>query len=207
MRYQDRRVLVLDHGSDRTYNKETEPILGAFPGGLTGDRIRLEDPLFEVQRLSYPLGGTEIRFIRALVMRLITWNCHHGGRVERAAELEYLGPNIVVLQECKKPESLDGERLQWFGENPGKGVCVLASGDFTLERGPVEKSLTHSVFPVRVNGPTSFNLLAVHAWRRPTYVEAVDHGITTYSQFLTSGISLIAGDFNSHWSFIGRTPS
>ncbi|MBI2479928.1 MAG: endonuclease/exonuclease/phosphatase family protein [Planctomycetia bacterium] len=141
-------------------------------------------------------------------MRLITWNCHHGNCDERAAELDILVPDIdiVVLQECKQPEIVDSDRIQWFGELPDKGVAVIARGKYHLERASVDPTLTHSVFPVHVRGSASFNLLAIHAWKRPTYVEAIDRGVTTYSDFLRSGTSLMAGDFNSHRRFDKKYP-
>ena len=53
------------------------------------------------------------------------------------------------------------------------------------------------MFPVRVAGPTSFNVLGVWAQADPTYSAALLQGLTLYREFLKSGPSILLGDFNS----------
>lgn len=132
-------------------------------------------------------------------MRLVTWNVYRGDCFAKAAMLDHLDPDIIVLQECGRPSDADEQRCQWFGSNPQQGVAFIARNAFRLLRHPISPDLDHSVFPVRVTGPISFGLLGVWAMPRPSYVGAVDRGLTTYAAFLADGASVVAGDFNNHW--------
>jgi len=142
-------------------------------------------------------------------MRIVTWNCCGGGCLQRAEELLRLEPDVIVLQECVRPEVVDEGKCLWFGENPRKGVGIVARNGYSLEHGPLAVGISHSVFPVVVQGPLSFHLLAVWSQPRPTYVRAMDAGITAYEAFLQLAPSMIAGDFNSHsrWDATNRTLS
>lgn len=137
-------------------------------------------------------------------MRLATWNCYRGECHERAGQLQHLDPDVIVLQECGRPEAPATDHCLWFGDNPQQGVAVLARNGYRLEPYPLDPDRAHSVFPVQVVGPVSFGLLAVWAMPRPTYVSAVNHGLTAYRDLLGAGPAVVAGDFNSHWQWDAR---
>jgi hypothetical protein len=121
----------------------------------------------------------------------------------RAGELDSLRPDLVILQECGKPEPEVGKSV-WFGDNPTQGVGVVARGEWSVEAGPIDPVTIDSVYPVLVSGPTPFNMLAVWAQPRPTYVRAVLDGVMRYRDFLRSTPSIVVGDFNSHVRWDGK---
>ena len=131
-------------------------------------------------------------------MRIVTWNCYRGECRQRAAQLDSLRPDLVILQECGEPVPAADRQCVWFGSRPIQGVGVVARGEWSVEPGPVDPAVADSVYPVRVRGPVAFNLLAVWAQKRPTYVRAVLDGLTRYRAFLSTAPVVIAGDFNSH---------
>ncbi len=142
-------------------------------------------------------------------MRLVTWNCYRGECRKRAALLDDLNPDLVVLQECGRPDPIPDRQCVWFGNRPLQGVGVVARGDWTLESAPLNEKVLDSVYPVRVRGPIDFNLLVVWAQQQPTYVRAILHGLNHYRSFLTDGPAMAVGDFNSHprWDFKDREAS
>jgi endonuclease/exonuclease/phosphatase family metal-dependent hydrolase len=131
-------------------------------------------------------------------MRLVSWNCHHGETRQRAARLDSLCPDLVVLQECGKPTAAADGRCVWFGNQPTKGVGVVSRGRWFVEPGPVDPDVPDSVYPVRVCGPVEFHLLAIWAQKRPTYVRAILAGLAAYRDFLMAASAVVVGDFNSH---------
>ncbi len=133
-------------------------------------------------------------------MRLTTWNGQSGPTLARAALLAPLQSDILLLQECARPHSQSPQCL-WFGDNPRKGVAVLAREPWSLHPGPIHSSVSDSAFPVIVDGPESFHLLAIWAKQRPTYVRALLHALDHYRDFLLAAPSVLAGDFNSHACF------
>jgi len=137
-------------------------------------------------------------------MRLVTWNCYRGECLKRSGELHSLRPDLIILQECGKPD-LDDDKAVWFGDNPIQGVGVVARGEWSVEPGPSDPVALDSVYPVQISGPTPFNLLAVWAKPRPTYVGAVLDGVMRYRDFLRSAPAIVAGDFNSHVRWDGET--
>lgn len=86
-------------------------------------------------------------------MRLITWNCFRGDALTRAADLDDLAPDIVVLQECSRPASAESERFAWSGQNPRHGMAVIANGAYTLRPPAIDIDPTSSVFATQVVGP------------------------------------------------------
>lgn len=130
-------------------------------------------------------------------MRIVSWNCFRGDCRIRASKLNGLRPDVVLLQECAKPEIPNNDCL-WFGSNPTKGVGVIAKNQWTVRAGTISSEVPDSVYPVKITGPISMHLLAVWAMRRPTYVRSILHGLDHYRQFLLSRPSMVVGDFNSH---------
>jgi len=125
-------------------------------------------------------------------MRLVTWNCRHGALDDRLAELQPLGPDVAVLQECS-PSAGTGT---WFPTTSRKGVGIWAAAPYTVRLVPCQ-ALLHSVYPVAIDGPEPFHLLAVWAQKLPSYVHAVFAGLEAYSQFMMEAPTVVMGDFNS----------
>jgi len=142
-------------------------------------------------------------------MRIATWNCYRGGCLERAEELRRFTPDLTVLQECARPVASKRSegRVVWFGDNPTHGVGVVVRGAFRVAAGPVDASFDHSAFPAVVTGPTQFNLLAVWALPRPSYVRSMSNALDVYSAFLKSGPSVVVGDFNCFAGWSGNPPT
>jgi len=134
-------------------------------------------------------------------MRIVSWNCCRGPCLVRAAQLAGLEPDIVVLQECARPEGAAGGPVRWFGENAQQGVAVIARDGYQLVDVAPAADMPDSVFAVRVVGPVSFALLAVWTHPLPTYVGALDRGLSAYGDLLRGGPAVVMGDFNSHWRF------
>jgi endonuclease/exonuclease/phosphatase family metal-dependent hydrolase len=131
-------------------------------------------------------------------MRMVTWNCNFGAASERAEELAALRPDVVVLQECARTPEVEGSACAWFGDQPGKGVAVLAYNGFSLQPAPAQAAIRHSFFPILVRGPANFLLVAVWAQRDPTYAAAIQRGLGAYAGDIRAQPTVIAGDFNKH---------
>jgi exodeoxyribonuclease-3 len=131
------------------------------------------------------------------MMRLATWNCYRGDLRRRAAHLAEWRPDVLVLQECSRPEGEPDGSWVWCGANPKLGVGAVAGDGYRLEPVPCDPLIGHSVFPVRVTGKASFNLLMVWSQAKPTYVASIRRGLDAYAGFIASGPTIILGDFNS----------
>ena len=82
-------------------------------------------------------------------MRIVTWNCYRGECRTRAALLEVLSPDIVVLQECGRPAETEDDRCVWFGSKPIQGVAVATHGAWTVAPGPLDPGVPDSAYPRR----------------------------------------------------------
>ena len=128
-------------------------------------------------------------------MRIVAWNCCRGPLEKKLAALERLSPDVAVLSEAPRPLE-ESDQVLWFPSGVSSlGIQVRASGKYQVKRLPCA-DLPNCVVPVRVIGPTSFNLLAVWTWPAPSYVKALLNGLTAYAQLLNSNETVIAGDFN-----------
>lgn len=106
-------------------------------------------------------------------MRLTTWNCQHGTIEDRLAQLQPLAPDLVALQECRRPAFASPNAI-WSGTLDPKGIAVASiNPSLRLER--LEVTVAPTALPVLVHGPEPFVLLAV--WTLPPYekfaIEAV----------------------------------
>jgi endonuclease/exonuclease/phosphatase family metal-dependent hydrolase len=130
-------------------------------------------------------------------VRITSWNCQGGECRQRAARLDHLHADIIVLQECTKPDVPDHQCI-WF-ETPGtkRGVGIVTSGEWRVEKGLIDAAVSHSVFPVRVSGPTPFHLLAIWALPKPTYSRAILYALDRYREFIEDAPAIAMGDFNS----------
>ena len=131
-------------------------------------------------------------------MRIVTWNCYRGECRQRAAQLDVLAPDIVVLQECGKPTEPTDERCVWFGSKPKQGVATLTRGEWTVAPGPLDPEVPDSAYPVRVSGPIGVNVLTVWTQPHPTHARALNDALERYHDFLLVVPSIVIGDFNNH---------
>jgi exodeoxyribonuclease III len=140
-------------------------------------------------------------------MRIATWNCYRGPCLERASELASLDPDVVVLQECGRPEGALANQHAWFGANPAHGVGIVARPPFKVTPAPLNSRVDHSAYPAIITGPAHFHILAMWALPRPSYIRAVLDALDAYSSFLTAAPSVVVGDFNCFAQWNGSAPS
>lgn len=121
-------------------------------------------------------------------------------------------PDIAVISECAHPDILAkrGETALadcstlWMGTNPNKGLGVFAFNDYKVTRiEPFFPTLRY-ILPLRVNGPRTFNLIAVWAQNASAGVTRkhqsgpLRRALTKYRDFINSGPTVIGGDWNSN---------
>jgi endonuclease/exonuclease/phosphatase family metal-dependent hydrolase len=102
----------------------------------------------------------------------------------------------VVLQEAPLPAGGVAEGELWFGNNPRVGVVVAGFNGFRVTPGP--ESAVHAAYPVRVNGPASFHLLAVWTKHTTKYLEGLAAELDRHRGFLLARPAVVTGDFNSN---------
>ncbi len=146
-------------------------------------------------------------------MRLVAWNCNMALHRKLAA-LRALAPDVAVLSECASPERL-AERLggagldcalAWIGANRDKGLAVLGFNGYRVRlAADIYRHSRRFIAPVRVDGATPFNLLAVWAQnfsdgiRRKRQPGPLRLALTRdYRAFLAEGPAIVAGDFNNN---------
>lgn len=127
--------------------------------------------------------------------------------------LQSLRPDIAVVPECAAPDvvtkRLNGTTLPtscvWIGSNRNKGLGVFAFNDYVLALADTPVDETNPWFaPVKVQGPVSFNLVAVWCFhyrndlKRRARENAVVVALDRYREFTASGDTVVAGDFNNH---------
>lgn len=128
-------------------------------------------------------------------MRLVTWNCCRGAYDRKAARLEALRPDVVVLQECPCPTQ-PNLSAAWFGSNPRQGVAVIGRSPYRVRPEPV-RGESQSMFAAHVIGPIPFTVVAVWARPEPSYSQALRRGLEVYRDLFLAGPTVLVGDFNS----------
>ena len=146
----------------------------------------------------------ETRFTFAIhkageMMRLVTWNAGRGQFARKMPLLDTFQPDIAVVPEVGRPETMDNHRL-WFGTNPNQGLAITSSDSYNLEALPEKNGAPKYVVPVKVIGPVSFTLFAV--WtiqdQEMRYIRAVATAIDLYADLFEQGPVVLMGDFNSN---------
>lgn len=124
--------------------------------------------------------------------------------------LQALRPDIAVIPECANLDALEAKApsfaprtKSWIGENPNKGL-----GIFTFE--PYRAQIVEHVrvdipyfAPLRVEGPISFNVLAVWACHakqnsRVAGLGPLPRAIKAYRGFMEDAPAVFIGDFNDN---------
>ena len=130
----------------------------------------------------------------------------------KLAALRRLRPDVAVISECAAPEKLlpklgrarHGLDLVWVGRNPHKGLAVLGFKGHRARLLPDHDPCLEFIAPVRIDGPASFNLLAVWAQNasggntRKAQPGPLNLALARYRAFLTDGPAAVAGDFNNN---------
>jgi hypothetical protein len=130
-------------------------------------------------------------------MRIVAWNCCRGPSAAKLSALTALRPDVAIIAEALEPEQ-ESSQLLWFPSNASRlGIQVRCSGRHKLRRLKAA-DLPNCVVPVRVSGPTPFNLLAVWTWPAPSYTKAFLNGLSAYARLLRRGPTVVAGDFNGN---------
>ncbi len=133
-------------------------------------------------------------------MRLLTWNCAKGRIDAKAPRLDPLAADIVVLQECARPDTAS-DRCLWFGDNPRQGIAILVSEGFKLAAIPARADVPPYTIPVSVRGPHgTFLVLAVWSKkaRAHPYIEGVVEAIEAYRDLIEAMPTIVIGDLNSN---------
>ena len=132
-----------------------------------------------------------------------------------------LRPDIAIVAESADRQTLRGKRPDvplsghvWMGKSRHKGLGVLTFGDYEIELDTNSyRPENEIVLPIRVDGPTPFNLLAVWSFNdrgqrgRHLRPGPVLRALDAASSFCAESRPLVvAGDFNNHsiWDRPGK---
>lgn len=142
-------------------------------------------------------------------MKLITWNCQGAFR-KKADIILREQPDLLVVPECEHPDklvfnstTLRPNNLLWFGDNKHKGLAILSYNNFKLKLLDQHNTDIKLISPILVTGgQLDFTLFAIWANNRNDpdgqYVEQIWKAIKHYDQLLSSGPTILTGDFNSN---------
>lgn len=121
-----------------------------------------------------------------------------------------LKPDIAVVPECANKDVM-GEKARhflpsssmWFGDNRHKGLGVFTFGAYRAERSDIYQNGFPHIGPLRIDGPTQFNLLAVwachaHANSYEARQGPLMRAMNAYRAFIENGPTVVAGDFNDN---------
>ncbi len=144
-------------------------------------------------------------------MRLVIWNCNMA--LHRKVEaLASLNPDVAVISECARPATLRERSTNdwietepvWIGRNPNKGLAVFGFNGHCAALASDYTPRLRYVAPVMIEGPCSFNLLAVWAQNasagvtRKNQPGPLRRALSRYRAFLNPAASVVAGDWNSN---------
>ena len=152
-------------------------------------------------------------------VRLVAWNCNMALH-RKVDALMALRPDVAVISECAAPARL-AERMArdwpgsppvWIGANRDKGLAVFAFNGYRALLADGYRPSLKFIAPVRIEGPVTFNLLAVWAQnfsagiRRKRQPGPVRLALRYYREFLSAGPAVAAGDFNNnhYWNKPGH---
>ncbi len=121
-----------------------------------------------------------------------------------------LKPDVAIIPECanvdlirkKAPDFVHSSSI-WVGDNCHKGLGVFAFGAYKAELSAIYEGRFPHVLPIRIDGPTKFNLLAVwachaHANSYEARQGPLMRALRAYGEFLDDGPTVVAGDFNDN---------
>lgn len=146
-------------------------------------------------------------------MRILTWNCSMAFR-KKWQYADGFAPDLMVICEAEEPSRQPAALIaeyphhDWIGDNPNKGLLVLAKEPWALVRASEYDPAHRLALPLNVTGPLCFGLLAVWAQRTPTgtYCQHTNAAIRSYAGLVGAG-GVVAGDFNANtiWDPLHRS--
>lgn len=128
-------------------------------------------------------------------MRLVTWNWNGADRRDVAAGLR---GDVNVYPEVASRVA-DEAGLRWIGTQVMRGLAVSAGPGFEVSA-PIFVDLPRYVVPFNVEGPESFQLIAVWTQNdgRERYVRGLVKAVDVLSDWIASRPTVIMGDFNAN---------
>jgi exodeoxyribonuclease-3 len=142
-------------------------------------------------------------------MRIVIWNCNMALH-DKYEHLLALAPDIAVIPECANvdlirrnaPDFVPSSSI-WIGDNRHKGLGVFTFGAYRAEQSAIYQSRFPHVSPVRIDGPTQFNLLAVwachaHANSYEARQGPLMRAMSEYREFIQDCPTIVAGVFNDN---------
>jgi exodeoxyribonuclease III len=133
-------------------------------------------------------------------LRIATWNCRRGKAAIKLPHLLGHNLDVIAVQECACPGSINEDTEAWCGDRQAQGLLVAAHNAFHLKHVKPEATSAKFFLPVQITGPVAFNLLAIWALpstRSPIYANTLFQGLAAYSNFIKSAPTIILGDFNT----------
>ena len=123
-----------------------------------------------------------------------------------------LDPDIAIISECAEPRRLLARGAPesivcdpvWVGENSNKGLAVFGFNGYSARLSEPYYPTLRYIAPVHVDGPSSFDLLAVWAQNasagltRKNQLGPMRRALTKYRHLFANGPALIAGDLNNN---------
>ncbi len=143
-------------------------------------------------------------------MRIVTWNCK-GAFHKKHSVISEFQPDLLIVPECDKLQGIQQafgkspvSSFYWFGDNPKKGLAVLAYGNYAVVPHPDYDQQYHWIVPFLVSSPIPFLLFAV--WIMPhtslrSYVLPLIKAFEHYRSLTEASESIWAGDFNANCAF------
>lgn len=138
-------------------------------------------------------------------MKIVTWNCNGAFR-KKYQEIEKLGADIYVIQECEDPGYTHAalknwaDRYIWYGKSKYKGIGIFAPLAIEIQRLDWQDDGLNLFLPVRVNN--QFNLVA--AWTKQTesgtfrYIGQLWKYLELHKEKMASDSTVLCGDLNSN---------
>ncbi|WP_026068999.1 endonuclease/exonuclease/phosphatase family protein [Methanomassiliicoccus luminyensis] len=138
-------------------------------------------------------------------MRIVTWNCNMVFRDKFDLLLNLMNPDIMLIQECEKPERLtqltDSYNSIWVGDNKNKGLATFIKKQYEFEEMKLHTERVRHVLGIKVGGIKIINFWAMNDREdvQNRYVAQVWRGLRLNQEVLGDN-TIVAGDFN--WNVI-----
>lgn len=138
-------------------------------------------------------------------MRITTWNCYRGQPIEQVRTLAELSSDLVVLQECARPNE-EQEGLLWVGDSEKQGLAVSAESGIGIRMAEQVEGVP-TALPVCVDAAEPFQLLVMWTHANPTYTREAKQTLEAYRSFIKAAPTIVLGDFNSSPAFDAQNRS
>jgi exodeoxyribonuclease-3 len=131
-------------------------------------------------------------------MRIVSWNACDGF-VRKFGHLERLRPDIAVLQEVR-PECLTyaalSENAVWIGDAGQKGLAAVGYGGWKVSRAAMVPAERWFLPLCATKNDQRINVVAVWVDSAKECAPPTLRALSQLEQFVKSGPTVIAGDFN-----------